>query len=104
MESFRQLAIQPLRQMSHWTYWDDASMALVLLGRIAEVPEERLQTLLEARDAAAILDQFRPWTFGSLPPPCHRSTASTAMPEELSRRQSTLECRAPRIAAVRSAC
>lgn len=57
--SLRRQAIEPLRQMSRWTYWGHASMALVLLGRIAEIPEARLQTLLQARDAAAIIDQVR---------------------------------------------
>jgi hypothetical protein len=59
IESLRRQAIEPLRQMSRWTYWGHASMALVLLGRIAEIPEARLQTLLQARDAAAIIDQVR---------------------------------------------
>ena len=59
IESLRRQAIEPLRQMSRWTYWDHASMSLVLLGRIAEIPEERLQTLLQAHDAAAILDHIR---------------------------------------------
>jgi hypothetical protein len=57
MESLRLQAIEPLRQMSRWTYWDHASMALVLLGRIADIPEARLQRLLQARDAAAILSR-----------------------------------------------
>lgn len=57
MEKLRREAIEPLRQMSRWTYWDHAARALVLLGRIAEIPEERLQALLEAHAAAAILDQ-----------------------------------------------
>jgi hypothetical protein len=59
IETLRRQAIEPLRQMSRWTYWGHASMALVLLGRIAEIPEARLQTLLQARDATAILDQVR---------------------------------------------
>jgi hypothetical protein len=59
LESLRHQAIKPLRQMSRWTYWGHASMALVLLGRIAGIPEMRLQSLLEAHDAAAILDQVR---------------------------------------------
>lgn len=59
IESLRRQAVEPLRQMARWTYWDHARMALVLLGRIAEIPEARLQSLLQARDAAAILDQLR---------------------------------------------
>jgi hypothetical protein len=59
IKSLRRQAIEPLRQMSRWTYWGHASMALVLLGRIAEIPEVRLQSLLQARDAAAILNQVR---------------------------------------------
>ena len=59
IESLRREAIEPLRQMSRWTYWGHASMALVLLGRVAGIPEERLQSLLEAHDAAAILEQVR---------------------------------------------
>ena len=55
IESLRRQTIEPLRQMSRWTYWFHASMALVLLGRIAGIPEPRLQSLLEARDAATIL-------------------------------------------------
>ena len=55
-ESLRHQAITPLRQMSRWTYWGHAKMALVLLGRAAGMPEERLQILLTAGDAAAILD------------------------------------------------
>jgi len=57
LDSLRRQAITPLRQLSGWTYWDHASMALVLLGRAAGIPEERLQSLLAAGDAAAILDE-----------------------------------------------
>ncbi len=56
IESLRRQALEPLRQMSRWTYWDHARMALLLLGRIAGIPEPRLQKLLEARDSAAIPD------------------------------------------------
>jgi hypothetical protein len=59
IEELRRQAIEPLRQMSRWTYWGHARMALVLLGRIAEIPENRLQSLLQAHDAATILDQAR---------------------------------------------
>jgi hypothetical protein len=59
IESLRTQAIQPLRQMSRWTYWAHSSMALVLLGRIASIPEERLQGLLAAHDAKSIIDQAR---------------------------------------------
>jgi hypothetical protein len=55
LASLRRQAVEPLRQMSRWTYWGHASMALVLLGRVAGIPEERLQKLLAARDAPAIL-------------------------------------------------
>jgi hypothetical protein len=57
IESLRRQAVVPLRQMARWTYWGHASMALVLLGRIAGIPEARLQHLLQTRNAAAILDQ-----------------------------------------------
>lgn len=56
--SLRSQAVGPLRQMARWTYWDHARMALVLLGRIAEIPETRLQILLNDHDAAAILEQL----------------------------------------------
>jgi len=59
MESLRAQAVQPLRQMSRWTYWGHASLALVLLGRIAGIPEDRLQGFLRAHDARSILDQAR---------------------------------------------
>jgi hypothetical protein len=59
IESLRAQAIQPLLQMSRWTYWGHASMALVLLGRIAGIPEERLQGLLRAHDASSIIGQAR---------------------------------------------
>jgi hypothetical protein len=55
LEALRREAAQPLRQMAGWTYWGHAAMALTLLGRIAGIPEDRLQKLLEAHDAAAIL-------------------------------------------------
>ena len=58
IESLRRCALEPLRQMARWTYWDHARMALVLLGRIADIPEARLQLLLQSRDAAAVLDQL----------------------------------------------
>ena len=58
LESLRRQAIEPLRQMSHWTYWGHASMALVLLGRIAGIPEERLQTLLASHNTSAILNEM----------------------------------------------
>ncbi|MGO9096497.1 MAG: hypothetical protein ACLQGV_14905 [Bryobacteraceae bacterium] len=60
LESLRRQAIEPLRQMSHWTAWGHASMALTLVGRIAGIPEERLQTLLASHNAAAILAALDP--------------------------------------------
>jgi hypothetical protein len=59
IESLRSKAIEPLRQMSRWTCWGHASMALVLLGRIAGIPEDRLQSLLQAHDSSTIIDQAR---------------------------------------------
>lgn len=56
LESLRREAVGALRQMSQWTYWGHASVALTLLGRANGIPEERLQKLIESRDRAAILD------------------------------------------------
>jgi hypothetical protein len=56
LESLRREATDALRQMSHWTYWGHASMALTLLGRANGIPEDRLQDLIKTRNAAAILD------------------------------------------------
>ncbi|MGH9630435.1 MAG: hypothetical protein ACRD7E_19150 [Bryobacteraceae bacterium] len=43
LESLRDKAADPLRQMSQWTYWGHASMALTLLGRAKAIAEDRLQ-------------------------------------------------------------
>ncbi len=59
IESLRAQAIEPLRQMARWTYWGHASMALVLLGRTAGIPEERLQSLLQAHNASSIIEQVQ---------------------------------------------
>jgi hypothetical protein len=48
-------AIEILRDMAQWRYWGHASMALVVLGRISNIPENRLQELLAAKDRDAIL-------------------------------------------------
>lgn len=58
LESLRRRAVEPLRQMSQWTYRGHSSMALLLLGRIAGIPEERLQTLLASHDTSAILSEI----------------------------------------------
>ena len=60
LESLRRQALQPLRQVSLWTYWGHASMALTLVGRIAGIPEDRLQSLLASHNAAAILAALGP--------------------------------------------
>jgi len=60
LESLRRQALDPLRQMSLWTYWGHASMALALVGRIAGIPEDRLQSLLASHNAAAILAALDP--------------------------------------------
>jgi hypothetical protein len=60
LESLRRQALDPLRQMSHWTAWGHASMALTLVGRIAGLPEDRLQSLLSSHNAAAILSALDP--------------------------------------------
>jgi hypothetical protein len=57
LDRLRRQAIEPLRQMSRWTYWGHASMALALLGRAGGIPEERLQTLLASHNASAILEE-----------------------------------------------
>jgi hypothetical protein len=60
LESLRRQALEPLRQMSHWTAWGHVSMALTLVGRIAGLPEDRLQTLLASHNATAILAALDP--------------------------------------------
>jgi len=60
LESLRRQALDPLRQMSHWTYRGHASMALTLVDRIAGIPEDRLQSLLSSHNAAAILAALEP--------------------------------------------
>jgi hypothetical protein len=55
LESLRRQAITPLRQMSQWTYWGHAEMALMLLGRATGIPEDRLQDLIKRHNVAAIL-------------------------------------------------
>jgi len=56
LESLRREATDALRQMSQWTYWGHASMALTLLGRVNGIPEDRLQDLIKTRNATAIFN------------------------------------------------
>lgn len=56
LESLRREATDALRQMSQWTHWGHASMALTLLGRANGIPEDRLQDLIKTRNATAILN------------------------------------------------
>jgi hypothetical protein len=56
LERLRREATEALRQMSRWTYWGHAAMALTLLGRAAGIAEDRLHELIKTRNAAAILN------------------------------------------------
>ncbi len=59
LATLRRDAIGPLRQMSKWTNWGHAAAALTLLGRASGMAEERLQALLAAENARAILEEAR---------------------------------------------